>query len=409
MRTPAVPLRKQIAHRLKHSWYQCAPLDAWVDAKLDEPAPSEATWRSWPRENLLHRLLPERRLRSSPFGPRTAERTEIVRVLTLVPPEDTGGGSRPAQLAAELHRRGFRIEWRWALPIFPWPRLRRPVVAGVDARHVDDPPADTATADLVLLEAPHPRLCELARSGARSGPLIYDAIDVWDGALGAGWYDLPEEDRIVAEADHLVASAHLLRDELAARSGRAVQLLPNAVDLDRFRPDQSAAVGLQSGTPTVAYVGALWGEWLDLSLVEGLARRCPDAEIHLIGPPGSRATPAAANLHLHGPRPRDEIPGLLASADVAIVPFAPGRLSAAVSPLKVFEYLAMERPVVSTRLPDLEGVPGVTIADDAEAFARAVESAPRKPFPRDAVRTFLADHTWSRRVDQLLALTRPGR
>ena len=401
----ALSARKLLSHRLKLAWYRCASLDARIDTMLGEPNADDSAWQRWARERLLHALLPERRLRGAPFGPSCDGHAGTVRILSLVPPGDTGGGSRPAQIGAELHRRGFTIEWRWALPIFPWPRLRRPAVAGVDARHVDDPPGPPTTADLVLLHAPHPRLCALARAGSRTGPVVYDSIDVWDGPLGAGWYDRAEEDRAVADADLLIASARVLRDEIETRSRRPVHLLRNAVDPATFTPTAAADL-LPTGRPTVIYVGALWGPWVDLSLVETLSRRCPRATIHLIGPPGDRALPAAPNVHVNGPRPRPEIPGLLAAADVAIVPFAPGRLSAAVSPLKVFEYLAMARPVVSTRLPELEGVPGVTLVDDAEGFARAVECAARQPFPHAAVRAFLQDHTWSRRVDLLLELTR---
>ena len=386
--------RKRIAHRLKRAWYGRVALDAWTDARLG---------------TLLYPLFPERRLRETPFGEPPATESGLVRLLTLIPPEDTGGGSRPAQIAAELRRRGFRIEWRWALPIYPWPRLRRPAVPGVDVRHVDDPPGPPQTADLVLLEAPHRRLLDLARSGARRGPLVYDSIDLWDGALGAGWYTREGEDQAIAEADHLIASARLLRSELAQRSGRPVELLPNAIDLAHFGPSASPSEPLARGTPTVVYVGALWGEWVDLELVALLAARCPSAAIHLIGPSGDRAIPSAANIHVHGPRPRATIPSLLASADVAIVPFAPSRLAAAVSPLKVFEYLAMQRPVVSTRLPDVEDIPGVTVVEDADGFVSAVQKAARDPFPSEAVRAFLEGHTWTRRVDRLLELTRSAR
>ncbi|MDG2305223.1 MAG: glycosyltransferase [Candidatus Binatia bacterium] len=408
MKRPATT--KRLSHRLKSAWYSQPGIDAVVDQWL-HAGEANAPVKRWLREQMLFRLLPERRLRETPFTARASDRTGRARVLSLVPPEDTGGGSRPAQIAAELHRRGFEIEWLWALPVFPWPRRSQPQISGVDAHHIDSPPAfrQAAPADVVLLEAPHPRLYELARSGAGDGPLIYDAIDVWDGSLGTGWYDRAVEERVLREADHLVASAKLLRDELSARSGRDVALLPNAIDLGRFGRSEVSSEKLERGDPTVAYVGALWGEWVDLDLIEHLAKRCPAATIHLIGPQGDQTMPRAANIRTHGPRERHVVPGLLRSADVAIVPFAPSRLSAAVSPLKVFEYLAMERPVVSTRLPDLEGVPGVTIADDADGFAEAVQRVAREPFPRDLVRSFLADHTWERRADQLLELTRSVR
>lgn len=402
-----VPAAKRASHGLKAAWYRAAWVDDVVDRILD-PRGDGSDGPAWLRERGLYRLFPERRLRASPFEAPGPPADRLARILTLIPPEDTGGGSRPAQIAVELLRRGFAIEWRWALPIFPWPRRRRPAVAGVDARHVDEPGADRAgPADLVLLEAPHPRLAAMA--AATRGPMVYDAIDEWSGSLGAGWYDRATETRLLRDADHLVASAALLRDDLAQRSGRRVELLPNAVDPALFDARGARAAPIVRGEPTVVYVGALWGEWVDVALIADLARARPRAEIHLIGPPGSRTLPDAPNVHVHGARPRAEIPGFLAAADVTIVPFVSSRLSAAVSPLKVFEYLAMGRPVVSTGLPDLRGVPGVTVSPDAASFLAAVDRASREPFPHDTVRRFLADQTWARRVDRLLDLTRAVR
>lgn len=408
--TAKVPWQKALSHSLKSAWYELAPIDAAVDAWTESAAPGSLGGRL--REHALYRLLPERRVRALPFEEGGPAKEGRVLILSLVPPEDSGGGSRPAQLGVELHRRGYEIEWRWALPIYPWPRRRRPVLSGVDARPVGDGTGRASNGvpfDFVLLEAPHPGLWRLASEAERRGPVVYDAIDLWDGSLGAGWYDRETEDLVLAGADVRIASAASLRDEVEARSGHAVELLPNAVDDRLFRPQEAGARVLERGAPTVVFVGALWGEWVDLGLIESLVERCPKAVVHLVGPAGTQALPRHSRIHVHGPKPRHEIPALLASADVAIVPFAIDRLTAAVSPLKAFEYLSMERPVVATDLAELRDVPGVTLAADAAEFASAVERVAGAPFPVEAVRAYLSEHTWSRRVDRLLEITRSGR
>lgn len=406
MSMPRSPFRKRLAHGLKRAWHACGPIDAWVDDALEAAAGEESPEAKTLGARARLRLFPERRLRASPFvaDQSGSGRAGLVRMLALVPPEDSGGGSRPAQLAAEFHRRGFAIEWRWALPIYPWPRRRRPAIAGVDARPWHEIPSSQRRADLVLLEAPHPRLGEIALATPRHGPIVYEAIDLWDGELGVDWYDPACERAWIERADALTASSLLLRDQLAASSGRPVDLLPNAIDLASFRDHATTAPALTRGAPTIIFVGALWGAWVDLDLLSELARRLPEAALHLVGPSGDRVLPRAANIHIHGPRPRNEIPGLLAAADVAVIPFAPGRLSEAVSPLKVFEYLAMGRPVVSTPLPDLDGMPGVRLAQTPDAFACAVEEAAHAAFPSAAVEDFLQEHTWARRVDRLLEI-----
>ena len=134
----------------------------------------------------------------------------------------------------------------------------------------------------------------------------------------------------------------------------------------------------------------------------------PAAVFNLIGHPASRRLPSASNVVALGPRPQRDLPAYLAAADVAIVPFVTNRLSAAVSPLKAFEYLAMARPVVSTPLPELDGVPGVTIAHDVASFAGAITSVERAAFPHAEAAAFVARHTWQARVERLLELASRG-
>ena len=384
-------------------------LDAWLDDRLSPGAPLGAS----PLGEAFLRFLPERAVRVSPFAAHAAHGARgTILLLTLVPPEDTGGGSRPAQLGAELHRRGFAIDWRHALPIFPWPARRRPSIHGVQVSFASDaglPPLPRNPA-FVLVEAPHPCFARTIHQLPADVPVLYDAIDVWDGVLGAGWYEASAESATVARADVLIASSALLRDELVARTRRAVTLVENGVDPHVFDPSRPRIVpsDLRRGAPTVVYVGSLWGDWVDLDLVANVARALPDASFNLIGPAGSRRVPAPDNVFVLGPRPQRDVPAYLAAADVAIIPFVTSRLSAAVSPLKAFEYLAMQRPVVSTPLPELAGVPGVAIATDAPSFAAAIAAASRSTFPREDAAAFVARHTWQARVDRLLESAGPG-
>lgn len=396
---------------MKTALYGSPGLDAWLDDRL---APGTPLAGSMCGRAFLH-LLPERSVRVSPFCETRTDRSlrGTVLLLTLVPPEDTGGGSRPAQLGAELHRRGFAIDWRHALPIFPWPARRRPGIAALDVTYTDgrrDEPALPREPAFVLVEAPHPRLAAILRHLERDVPVVYDAIDVWDGSLGAGWYQAWAEDAMLERADALTASSALLRDELVQRTARDVTLIENGVDPRVFDPNVPRTVppDLCRGAPTVVYVGSLWGDWVDLDLVDAVARALPAAVFNLIGHPGSRRLPTASNVVALGPRPQRDVPAYLAAADVAIVPFVTNRLSAAVSPLKAFEYLAMARPVVSTPLPEIDGAPGVTIAHDAASFAAAITSAAHAPFPHAESAAFVARHTWQARVERLLETASRG-
>jgi glycosyltransferase involved in cell wall biosynthesis len=84
----------------------------------------------------------------------------------------------------------------------------------------------------------------------------------------------------------------------------------------------------------------------------------------------------------------------MASFDVALMPFARNEATRSISPTKTLEYFAAGLPVVSTRVPDVVADYGhaVSLADDAEAFARSCRAALEEG--SEAVRA---------RVDPLLA------
>jgi hypothetical protein len=87
--------------------------------------------------------------------------------------------------------------------------------------------------------------------------------------------------------------------------------------------------------------------------------------------------------------------------DVGIIPFTRTKLTAAVSPLKVFEYLGAGAVVVSSDMPDIENYPAVHIARDSDEFVKLV--ATKDPLDlgageaRDMAR-FCEVNTWADRV-----------
>jgi glycosyltransferase involved in cell wall biosynthesis len=73
-------------------------------------------------------------------------------------------------------------------------------------------------------------------------------------------------------------------------------------------------------------------------------------------------------VRLIGPRPYEEMPALLAASDVCLLPFLENDITRHIVPIKVYEYLAAGRPVVSTPLPGMVAEfgadSGILYADD---------------------------------------------
>lgn len=350
---------------------------------------------------------------------REAEPRDVAVILAGVPIDDSGGGQRPAQLALELLDRGWRVVYVHKYPkhehrelglSIVHPRLEHRDLAEFDAHATlaGRPPGKL----LGIVELPHPDfLPAIEALKAQGGKIAYDLIDDWATSLGGEWYRGEVEDRIAASSDVLVASAKDLVTNLQGRTRRPVALVPNAVNERLF--DRAKAwprpADLPAGSPQILYIGALWGEWFDWELVRAVAEAHPQAAVTLIGDyAGQCPFEPLPNMRFLGLKAQRELPAYLAHADVALIPFVVSRLTQAVSPLKVFEYLAMGVPTVSTPLVELEGMPHVHLAATPAAFAAAVGRAAAEPVDEGVLAAFARANGWEARVDALLAAAWPG-
>lgn len=69
------------------------------------------------------------------------------------------------------------------------------------------------------------------------------------------------------------------------------------------------------------------------------------------------------NVKYFGKKPYDSLAGYVHFWDVCMIPFLINDITKATSPVKLFEYMAMEKPVVSTALPECLKYSAVKIAE----------------------------------------------
>jgi glycosyltransferase involved in cell wall biosynthesis len=107
-----------------------------------------------------------------------------------------------------------------------------------------------------------------------------------------------------------------------------------------------------------------------------------------------------------GAVPYAELPGWLQGMDVLLMPYVLTEHTRHIFPLKVHEYLATGRPVVSTALPAIADLAAfLPQAADARAFADAVVRALAQPeHGREARLERARAHTWDERVGRIEAL-----
>ena len=158
--------------------------------------------------------------------------------------------------------------------------------------------------------------------------------------------------------------------------------------------------------PLIGFFGLI-ADWIDTDLICWLADRRMDWSFLLIGAQKTDidGLRRRANIHLPGPQPYSELPGWARAFDVAIIPYRLNQQVRNANPLKLREYLATGRPVVTVRNPEIERfAKWVRIADGREAFLSAIEEA-LLPEPPTAAQERLAavrEMTWDNRVEEVI-------
>ncbi len=239
--------------------------------------------------------------------------------------------------------------------------------------------------------------------------LVFDAIDDWRAHGWAGRASVAEGYRLAGLYADVVFAVHPSLLAWIAPRGHA-EWLPNAVDPALWAAAEPAAELAALSRPLVGYAGMIQGR-LDVPLLAAVARELTGVTFALVGRVGrgfeSALEELPRNVRLLGPVRHDAVPAMIAACDACMVPHVRDALTASMDPLKLYEYLAAGRPVVSTVAspnPALEGQ--VRIAQGAAGFAAALreEIAADGPERREARRRTVAGHTWTARADRVLAV-----
>jgi len=254
-------------------------------------------------------------------------------------------------------------------------------------------------------------------------PLIFEAHAPPTGR------EVPRFRRIVRHSGliRIVVISAALRDRLLTDG-----LIPENVQV-LVAPDAADPLGavceadapIASGKACYGYIGQLYpGKAMELLVP--LAEAMPDAEFDVVG--GSRkdlnrfrAIELPPNLRLHGFVPHGELASWYRRFDAVLLPSqrevygASGRsaIGEFMSPMKLFEYMAAGRPIVSSDLPVLREVlrhgENSLLVDPQkpDEWRRALELlAAETDMARDlaatARRDFLANYTWDARVERVL-------
>lgn len=244
--------------------------------------------------------------------------------------------------------------------------------------------------------------------------VTFFARDDWSSspAREAYWPAYRAAYRRISESGRPVAAvSEEIIDRIAPTGPSAV--VPNGVEPSEWLgPPPPAPAWLDAiPGPRAVYVGTLDSR-LDVPGIVDLAMRRPDLQVVLLGPLPDPAYVTELrplrNVHLHPSVARAELVATLRNADLCLLAHRRTPLTEAMSPLKIYEYLAAGIPVIATDLPPVRGIDErVLLADTVGEFADVVPMAlalDRADEPRRTA--FIEANSWAARHERVFALAR---
>lgn len=219
----------------------------------------------------------------------------------------------------------------------------------------------------------------------------------------------------IESADKVTVTTDLLKRAYNIPDGKC-EVIPNGVDTNLFRNygDTKEELGLDGFI--IGYVGVL-REWVDLEpIFQALRDLNKEIKMVVVGKEGQfkENVELAKNCGVYdrvtftGMVPYSQVPKYISAMDICLIPFKVNAISANALPLKLFEYMACEKPVLSTELPGVKTIAGdkvMYVANHGEYKEKIMELYENDKLRREMGKTgrefVVENYDWERIVKKL--------
>lgn len=248
----------------------------------------------------------------------------------------------------------------------------------------------------------------LAPSRWRIALHIYHCVDDISGERYIARHGVKAEQEAMRQADLVITTSKPLQ-AYASQWNEKAYTVENAADFIHFSNPMPKPKDLeQINGPILLYVGNI-GLRIDYELVASVASQHPDWQLVFIGPKNKREFQSYVlhvypNIHFLGMRSYEQIPAYMQHATVCWIPFKCNKLTSHIYPLKINEYLAAGKPVITTpfaRFGKLSQV--VHCCENAQEIRQQLSLAHSNNTYAEAVvlrKQLASENTWTRRAKQ---------
>lgn len=257
-----------------------------------------------------------------------------------------------------------------------------------------------------VINAFNPALGNALASKLNARQLIYYCYDEISAAPWIAKHGARHEQAFLQKADTTIVSSTALYESKKALSNNC-RLIKNGVDLNLFK-----ATGLRPkdlpDTKIIGYIGSV-DDRLDYDLLTSIAIQYPQHSLVFLGRIMNEARIQSLaklpNVHFLGSRPIHELGNYLQAFDVGLIPFVKNKLTAAIYPLKINEYLALGLAVVCTDFADLSDFQSVChIAQEPSDFIKKIKLSLQQYSEEEVAKrhAFAQRNTWAKRAQDFL-------
>jgi glycosyltransferase involved in cell wall biosynthesis len=274
---------------------------------------------------------------------------------------------------------GFLVYSPFTLPVYhlAWARPINEILLRCQIHHI----SQKLRLDNPLVWVACPVASDVAIK-LRKGLLVYQRTDRYEEYPNVDSELIKAYDRkLKALADLTVFANQTLFNEEASQCKKALYIdhgvdfeFFSTVEQNPYKPRDIAEVP----KPIIGYFGSITGHTIDIDFVNAVAKLLPDMSFVFVGDVSTEINELRArkNVWLLGQKPYGQIPHYGKCFDVAIMPWRQNRWIEGCNPIKLKEYLALGKPVVSTPFPELEQYLDVVYrAKTPEEFAQHIRHA----------------------------------
>jgi teichuronic acid biosynthesis glycosyltransferase TuaH len=249
---------------------------------------------------------------------------------------------------------------------------------------------------------------------------IYDITDDWTKFSGnQSQLDVitNQDATLCNSCDYvIVCSQQLFDDKASLVDPERLHMIPNGVHVDHYvtvtdHSKQLHPLTLDWQRPVFGYTGTIHGDRVDVDLVAQIAKSNPNATIAMVGPnllAGEDRTRLLkhSNIVFTGAMPYSELPEIMRAFDVCMVPHLVTPFTESLNPIKLWEYLAAGKPIVSTNVSGFRDFPDlVHVAESYDVFLKNLDIALNEDSSIAVARQTVAQqHSWDKRIDQVIQI-----